>query len=214
MEKRVTIQERSIQVLNAVSSMYPHAHCELVHSNDLELLIAIALSAQTTDEAVNKTTQVLFSKYKSVEDYHEASIEDIQIIIRHLGLYQNKAKNLKAMIEMIRSQFDGHVPSTQEQLEQLPGVGRKTANVFLAVWHHVPRIAVDTHVDRVSKRLGLVKDSANVVEVEETLMKRYPKDTWIALHHQLLFFGRYHCTAKKPKCQTCPLLSICRKPQL
>lgn len=214
MEKRLTIQERSRLVKDTVSKLYPHAHCELVHHNELELLIAIALSAQTTDEAVNKVTSVLFQRYPSLQDYLDAPLEEIISIIKHLGLYQNKARHLKAMVQQIAFEFQGQVPSTQSDLERLPGVGRKTANVFLAVWHHVPRIAVDTHVERVSKRLGLVKDDATPLEVEETLMKRFPKDEWIDLHHQLLFFGRYFCTAKRPHCAECPLLSICRKPQI
>ncbi len=214
MEKRITIQERARLIQETVSTLYPHAHCELVHHNALELIIAIALSAQTTDEAVNKTTAVLFHKYPTLQHYLDAPLEEIMAVIKHLGLYQNKARNLKAMVERIATEFGGEVPSTQSDLESLPGVGRKTANVFLAVWHHIPRIAVDTHVERVSKRLGLVPEDANVVSVEETLMKRYPQSAWIDLHHQLLFFGRYFCTAKSPRCRECPLLTICRKPQL
>jgi endonuclease III len=212
MAQRLSISERALRVQKEIARLYPNAHCELIHSTDLELLIAIALSAQTTDESVNKTTAVLFRKYPTLEAYLAASEEELADTIRHLGLYRNKAKHLKAMTSMLKETYDGRVPATQAELESLPGVGRKTANVFLAVWHHIPRIAVDTHVERVSKRLGLVKEDATVVEVETTLMRRYPKEDWIALHHQLLFFGRYFCTSKRPNCQQCPLLEICLKP--
>lgn len=213
MEKRLTIKERAAMIRQVVQEMYPNAHCELVHHNELELLIAIALSAQTTDEAVNKATKGLFQRFPSLNDYIEASIEEIIEEIKHLGLYRNKAKNLKAMAEKIHTDYQGQVPNNQHDLEALPGVGRKTANVFLAVWHHIPRIAVDTHVERVSKRLGLVRETDSVIQVEETLMKRFAKSDWIDLHHQLLFFGRYFCKAKNPPCHECPLYSICRKPQ-
>ncbi|MCK7487201.1 MAG: endonuclease III [Bacillus subtilis] len=212
MAQRISIAQRCVRVQTEVARLYPDAHCELNFKSDLELLIAIALSAQTTDESVNKTTATLFPKYPTLNHYLAASEDELAEAIRHLGLYRNKAKHLKAMTTQLAEVFGGRVPATQAELESLPGVGRKTANVFLAVWHHIPRIAVDTHVERVSKRLGLVKEDASVTVVETTLMRRFPKTDWIALHHQLLFFGRYFCTAKRPNCLQCPLRDICLKP--
>lgn len=212
MAQRVTIRERSKRVYDAVSAMYPQAHCELIHRSDFELLCAIALSAQTTDEAVNRATPRLFAQFPTPDAMADALEEDIADCIRTIGLFRNKAKHLKAMSRMIVMEFGGIIPADQAKLELLPGVGRKTANVFLAVWHHVPRIAVDTHVERVAKRLGLCKEEDTVLQVEESLKRRYPSSEWIDLHHRLLFFGRYHCTAKTPKCAVCPLRDICKKP--
>lgn len=214
MAQRITQKERYARVHETVSAMFPQAHCELNHRNDFELLVAIALSAQTTDEAVNRATPQLFAAFPNVAALAEASQEAVESTIRTIGLYRNKAKHLIAMAKMIVTDFGGSIPADQAALETLPGVGHKTANVFLAVWHHVPRIAVDTHVERVAKRLGLAKDDATVLQVEESLKRGYPQKDWIDLHHRLLFFGRYHCTAKSPKCVACPLLDICKKPLL
>lgn len=214
MAQRISQKERVARVYETVSTMFPQAHCELNHQNDYELLAAIALSAQTTDEAVNRATPKLFAAFPTVAALAEASQDDVESAIRTIGLYRNKAKHLIAMAMMIVTEYGGSIPADQAALERLPGVGHKTANVFLAVWHHVPRIAVDTHVERVAKRLGLAKDDATVLQVEESLKRHYPQKDWIDLHHRLLFFGRYHCTAKTPKCMACPLLDICKKPLL
>jgi endonuclease-3 len=172
------------------------------------------LSAQTTDQAVNLVTKNLFSKFHSIADYANASLEELENIIKRIGLYRNKAKNLKAMALIIVNDHNSKVPNNQLDLEKLPGVGRKTANVFLAEYYHIPRIAVDTHVSRVSKRLGLAKEDDTPVKIEEKLKRKFHKSIWIDLHHKFIFFGRYFCTAKKPNCNKCPLVKICKKPQI
>jgi endonuclease-3 len=194
--------------------MFPNAKCELNHTNGFELLIAVMLSAQTTDKSVNILTDSLFEKYHTPEDYINVDIEELQNDLKRIGLYKNKAKNLQALSRLILEKFNGEVPKSQEKLESLPGVGRKTANVVLSVWYDVPRIAVDTHVDRVSKRLKLAYLKDNVRQVEEKLMRKIPKDKWSDTHHKMIFFGRYHCTARKPHCDGCSLKEICRYPNI
>lgn len=206
--------DRVDRILTTFNEMFPNAKCELNHTNGLELLIAVMLSAQTTDKSVNLLTDSLFKKYKKPEDYIEVPLSDLQNDLRRIGLYKNKAKNLKSMCEMLMNEFDGQVPSSQEKLESLPGVGRKTANVVLSVWFDVPRIAVDTHVDRVSKRLKLAYKNDSVRQVEDKLMRKIPKDKWSDTHHKMIFFGRYHCTARNPKCSECSLQDICRYPNI
>lgn len=202
------------EILSVLDEMYPNAECELNHTNSFELIVAVALSAQTTDKSVNKITKDLFKKYKSPQDFVDADILDIEEDLRRIGLYKNKAKNLKKMSELLIKNFDGKVPSSQLELESLPGVGRKTANVVLSVWFDVPRIAVDTHVERVSKRLKLAYNNDTVRQVEEKLMRKIPKDKWSDTHHKMIFFGRYHCTARNPKCDDCKLKDICRYPNI
>ncbi|MEK9198064.1 endonuclease III [Ureibacillus sp. 179-F W5.1 NHS] len=199
--------------LNVMDEMFPDAHCELVHDNPFELTIATLLSAQCTDVLVNKVTKTLFQKYKTAEDYLAVPLEELQNDIRSIGLYRNKAKNIQALCEKVITDFNGEIPQSREQLVTLPGVGRKTANVVLSVAFNIPALAVDTHVERVSKRLGLCRLKDTVLEVEETIMKKTPKENWSKTHHQLIFFGRYHCKAQNPQCHTCPLLDICREGQ-
>lgn len=201
-------------IYNEITKLYPHARCELNYRKDYELLIAIMLSAQTTDQAVNKVTETLFQKYHSIHDFAQADIKDLENDIRTIGLFRNKSKNIKSMAEIIVKDHDAKIPDSQDDLESLPGVGRKTANVFLAEYCHVPRIAVDTHVSRVSNRLGFSKDNATPNQIETNLMKLYDKSLWIDLHHKLIFFGRYFCKAKKPNCQECPIIKYCKKPNL
>ena len=201
-------------ILDTLEEMYPNAECELVHSNGFELLIAVMLSAQTTDKSVNLLTKDLFKKYKSPQDFLNVDLKELQNDLRRIGLYKNKAKNIQLLCDLIIHKFDGNVPSSQIELESLPGVGRKTANVVLSVWFNVPRIAVDTHVDRVSKRLKLAYNSDSVIKVEEKLMRKIPKDKWSDTHHKMIFFGRYHCTARNPKCENCTLQEICRYPHI
>ncbi|MGG6431480.1 endonuclease III [Anoxybacillus sp. D401a] len=197
--------------LDEIATMFPNAHCELVHRNPFELLIAVVLSAQCTDALVNKVTKQLFEKYKTPEDYVSVSLEELQQDIRSIGLYRNKAKNIQQLCRILIEQYDGNVPQSREELMKLPGVGRKTANVVVSVAFGVPAIAVDTHVERVSKRLGICRWKDSVLEVEETLMRKIPKEEWSATHHRLIFFGRYHCKAQSPKCDICPLLHLCRE---
>lgn len=202
-----------LHFLDEMDKMYPDAHCELVHDNPFELTIATLLSAQCTDVLVNKVTKDLFQKYKTPQDYLDVSIEELQNDIRSIGLYRNKAKNIQLLSAMLIDEFNWEVPATREELVKLPGVGRKTANVVLSVAFNVPAMAVDTHVERVTKRLGLCRWKDNVLEVEETIMKKTPIERWSRAHHQIIFFGRYHCKAQNPGCGTCPLLADCREGQ-
>ncbi|MDA3931458.1 MAG: endonuclease III [Tenericutes bacterium] len=207
-------KEESKFILKEITKMFPYATIELHFQQKHELLIAIMLSAQTTDKAVNKITKKLFSDFKNIEDYATAEFSVLESYIKTIGLYRNKAKNLKNLAIKILEKYDGEVPDTQKELEDLPGVGRKTANVFLAEYHEIPRIAVDTHVSRVSIRLGLAKIKDSPVQVEKKLMKIYDKDQWITLHHKFIHFGRYFCKARNPKCKECPLLKICKMPMI
>ncbi|MEH7075176.1 endonuclease III [Neobacillus drentensis] len=197
--------------LDQMGVMFPDAHCELNHSNPFELVIAVALSAQCTDVLVNKVTKTLFEKYKTPEDYLKVSLEELQNDIRSIGLYRNKAKNIQNLCRIVLDEYNGEIPSDRDELTKLPGVGRKTANVVVSVAFNIPAIAVDTHVERVSKRLGICRWKDTVLEVEKTLMRKVPKDEWSLTHHRLIFFGRYHCKAQNPQCPSCPLLELCRE---
>ncbi|WP_153122546.1 endonuclease III [Peribacillus tepidiphilus] len=197
--------------LDEMAKMFPDAHCELNHSNPFELVIAVALSAQCTDALVNKVTKNLFQKYKTPEDYLRVPLEELQEDIRSIGLYRNKAKNIQKLCAMLIEKYNGEVPSDRDELMKLPGVGRKTANVVVSVAFGVPAIAVDTHVERVSKRLGICKWKDSVLEVEKTLMQKVPKEEWSITHHRMIFFGRYHCKAQNPQCEVCPLQHLCRE---
>ncbi|MCM3133217.1 endonuclease III [Paenibacillus polysaccharolyticus] len=198
-------------ILETMEAMFPDAHCELNHSNAFELTVAVLLSAQCTDETVNKVTADLFQKYKSPADYLMVPLEELEQDIRRIGLYRNKAKHIQNMCRILIEQYGGDVPQEHDQLVTLPGVGRKTANVVVSNAFGVPAIAVDTHVERVSKRLGLAGWDDSVLEVEKKLMKRVPRDEWTITHHRFIFFGRYHCKAQTPQCHICPLLDICRE---
>lgn len=204
---------RMERILDEFDRMFPDAKCELEHSNELELLIAVMLSAQTTDASVNRLTKTLFQKYQNVEDYANVSLEQLESDLKTIGLYRNKAKNVKAMAEKLMSDFQGKVPCDHEALQTLPGVGRKTANVVVSEGFHVPAIAVDTHVERISKRLGIALKKDSVLTVEKKLMKSVPKERWIKTHHQMIFFGRYHCKSLNPQCQNCALIDICKEPK-
>ncbi|MEK4365287.1 endonuclease III [Paenibacillus sp. FSL M8-0212] len=198
-------------ILETMEAMFPDAHCELNHSNAFELTVAVLLSAQCTDETVNKVTADLFQKYRSPADYLAVPLEELEQDIRRIGLYRNKAKHIQNMCQILIEQYGGDVPQEHDQLVTLPGVGRKTANVVVSNAFGVPAIAVDTHVERVSKRLALAGWDDSVLEVEKKLMKRVPRDEWTLTHHRFIFFGRYHCKAQNPACHICPLLDICRE---
>ncbi|MCM3040066.1 endonuclease III [Paenibacillus motobuensis] len=198
-------------ILDSIAVMFPDAHCELNHSNPFELTIAVLLSAQCTDATVNKVTADLFQKYKTPEDYVSVPPEELEQDIRRIGLFRSKAKHIQSLCKILIEQYNSKVPSDYNELVQLPGVGRKTANVVISNAFGVPAIAVDTHVERVSKRLGLAGWNDSVLEVEKKLMKQVPKEEWTVTHHRLIFFGRYHCKAQNPACADCPLLDMCRE---
>jgi endonuclease-3 len=199
--------------LDTMGNMFPNAHCELNHSNPFELVIAVSLSAQCTDILVNKVTKDLFRKYKTPEDYLSVTEEELQHDIRSIGLFRNKAKNIRKLSQMLLEDYNGVVPYDRDELTKLPGVGRKTANVVVSVAFGVPAIAVDTHVERVSKRLAICRWKDSVLEVEKTLMKKIPESEWSVTHHRMIFFGRYHCKAQNPQCGECPLVDLCREGQ-
>src|SRR5690625_143217 len=197
--------------LDQMAEMFPDAHCELVHQNPFELLIAVLLSAQTTDVNVNKVTKDLFQKYKTPEDYLSVELTELEQDLRSIGLYRTKAKNIQKLCQTFIEEGDGIVPKTREELMMFAGVGRKTATVVMSVAFGEPAIAIDTPVDRVSKGLSFCRWKDNVLQVEETLLKKIPIEEWSVSHHRLLFFGRYHCKAMNPNCPECPLLAVCRE---
>ncbi len=196
------------EVLSRLEEMHPEAQCALDFGTRFQLLSAVMLSAQTTDVSVNKVTPVLFSKYPTPEAMAEADPLEVQEIIKTIGLYKNKSKNIVALAKMLVSEYGGEVPGSFDDLVRLPGVGRKTANVVLAEGFGEARIAVDTHVFRVSNRIGLT--CAGTPEgVEDMLMERLPEDQWIRAHHLLIFHGRKVCHARKPDCGSCKLAELC-----
>ena len=198
------------KILDYLDELYPNPKCELEYTKDYELLIAIVMSAQTTDKRVNMVNKVLFKKYQSVKELSEASLEDIEKIIKPIGTYKKKAVFIKEIATKLINDNIKVIPNDREYLSSFPGVGRKTINVFLSVIYNEPLVAVDTHVNRVSKRLKLAKDGDDVLEVEKKLMKKIPKDKGNKVHHQLVFFGRYKCKSISPLCTDCKLKDICK----
>lgn len=198
------------EMLMLLEDIIPNPVCELEYNKDYEFLIAIMLSAQTTDKRVNKVTKVLFNKYDSLDKLKDANLLDVENIVKELGNYHKKAKALIDIANILYNKYDGVVPKNRTLLEELPLVGRKTVSVFLSEYYNIPNIAVDTHVDRVSKRLGLSKDNDDVLKIEEKLKRKFKKDTWNDLHLRLVLFGRYYCTAKNPKCEGCKLKKYCK----
>lgn len=206
-----TIGLKMNKIFNYLDELFENPVCELEFNKDYELLIATVLSAQTTDKRVNKVTRVLFKKYPSIETLSKASIEDVESIIKEIGTYHKKAIFVKEIATRLLNDNVTVLPNDRKYLESLPGVGRKTTNVFLSVIYNEPAIAVDTHVARVSKRLGLAKEDDTVDVIEKKLMKKVPKERWGRTHHQLVLFGRYYCKAKNPECSNCKLKDICKK---
>lgn len=192
-----------------LDELFPNPKCELNYNNDYELLIAIVLSAQSTDKRVNSVTSIIFNKYNSLKALKEAHLEDLEGIIRPVGSFRKKASYIKNIATILDENYNGVVPCDRDELIKLPGVGRKTANVFLGEFYNMPAIAVDTHVERVSKRLSLASKSDNVLKVEKRLEKVFSKDVWARRHLQLVLFGRYYCKAIKPECRECKLKDIC-----
>lgn len=199
------------KLLEYLDYLFPDPKCELKYETDYQLLIAVVLSAQSTDKRVNSVTPIIFSKYKTLEELKNAPLEDLEEIIRPVGSFRKKAQYVKGIATRLVDEFDGNVPVDREVLESFPGVGRKTVNVFLAEFYHYPAIAVDTHVERVSKRLKLAFLKDSVLDVERKLMKKVPKERWAKFHLQMVLFGRYYCKAVKPLCKDCPLKEYCRE---
>ena len=198
------------EVLNALDELFPDAHCELEHRNHYEMAVAVVLSAQTTDASVNRVTPALFERYPDAASLAAGKLRDIEACIASLGLYRNKARSIQGMAQGIMERFNGEVPDHMEDLVTLPGVGRKCANVIMSECYGVPALAVDTHVSRVSRRLGLAKPEDSLLQVEQKLKRKIPKDRWIKSHHQMIFFGRYLCHARNPECDRCPFQGKCR----
>ncbi len=198
------------KICDYLDELYENPKCELNYNKDYELLIATVLSAQTTDKRVNMVTNVLFNKYPDLKYLKNADVQDIENIIRSIGSFRKKAIYVKEIAKILDEEYDGVVPNDRDLLIKMPGVGRKTANVVLSNIYDYPAIAVDTHVERVSKRLGLAYKNDDVLTVERKLMKKLPKDRWSKTHHQLVLFGRYNCRAIKPSCCDCKLINICK----
>ncbi len=198
------------KIWDYLDKLFPNPKCELNYEHDYELLIAVMLSAQTTDKRVNKVTSVLFKKYPGIKELSEAPIDDIENIIREIGTYKRKSMYVHEITKKLRDDGYDYVPNDRDYIEKLPGVGHKSANVFLANIYNEPAIAVDTHVARVSRRLGVACDQDNVKLIEKKLEKVIPKDKWSKTHHQLVLFGRYYCKAVSPLCEDCELNEICK----
>ena len=204
-----TMKTNTDRLLNYLDELFPTAKCELFYKRDYELVIAVMLSAQTTDKSVNAVTPVLFETFPSLDDLNKASLEDIEDIIKPIGLYKNKAKNLKGIVKDLIERFNCVVPSDKEQLMTLPGVGNKTAGVIRAEIFQIPDLPVDTHILRIAKRLKLAKKDDEPIDVERKLKKIIPEERWIKSHHQLIHFGRYFCTARSPQCKNCKISDMC-----
>ena len=189
---------------------YPNAHCELNYTKDYEFLIAVMLSAQTTDKSVNQATAILFNKYKTVEELANADLGDVEFIIRHLGMYQVKAKNVIKIAQILVKQYGGKVPNDPEALVAMPGVGNKTKNCVLGELYNVPLLAIDTHMQRVAKRLGIADEKDSVEKIEQKYMSIIPAERAVKTNHQIIWFGRYFCKALSPECANCKLKEFCK----
>lgn len=203
-------QERINEIISELSKLYPNATTALNHNNPFQLLIATILSAQCTDERVNKVTEKLFKKYKGPEDFAKADRAELENNIRECGLFKNKSKSIIETSKILLEKYNKQVPDSFDELIKLPGVGRKTANVILANAFGKPAFAVDTHVYRLAHRLGF-SDEKDIVKVEEDLKRKIPEDLWIKAHHWLIYHGRNICRARKPLCDNCLLSSLCPK---
>ena len=194
-----------------LDSLIPEPWCELNFKKDYELLIAIVLSAQTTDKRVNEVTEILFTKYPDLDSLKRASLEEIEKILRPLGSFRKKSLYVVRIAQLVDEKYEGRVPLEREILESFPGVGRKTVNVFLSEFYQIPEFAVDTHVERVSKRLKLVKIEDDVYAIEMKLKKKFKKKDWCNRHKQFVLFGRYYCKAMRPECEQCELKRVCNR---
>ncbi len=210
MSRKILTKDQAVEVLNRLGNEYPDAKCQLEHVNVWQLLVATVLSAQTTDVSVNQVTPDLFAAYPGPEELGNALPEDVEQYIKRIGMYHQKAKNIISLSAKIATDFGGEVPRSRADLESLPGVGRKTANVVLAEGFGEQQIAVDTHVFRVSNRIGLVKEK-DVEHTEQALIKKLPHDRLTESHHLLIFHGRRCCHARKPECERCCLNGLCQE---
>ncbi len=201
-------KKRVNKILKTLRKTYPDVKTALRHRSTLQLLVATILSAQCTDKRVNEVTTTLFEKLRTAQDFARVRLEDLEEMVRPTGFYRNKAKSIKACCNVLLEKHQGKVPKNMDDLIQLPGIGRKTANVVLGSAFGVPGIVVDTHVKRVSKRLGLT-EKTDPVKIEFDLMGLIPKKDWIAFSHEMVWHGRALCTARKPKCPACPLRELC-----
>ena len=206
----MTKQEKINLILDFVDSLFPNAKCELFYNEGYELAIAVMLSAQTTDKSVNKVTEVLFKKYPTLEALDNAPLSDIENIIKSIGLYKNKAKNITDIVHKLITDFDGVLPSDKDELQTLAGIGNKSAGVIRCEVFKIPDLPVDTHIIRITNRLGIAQKKDLPIDIERKLKKLIPEDRWIKTHHQLIHFGRYFCTAKNPHCADCKLKDICK----
>lgn len=207
----MTKEEKCIIIEKYLDEILPNPGCELTYNSDYGFLIAVMLSAQCTDKKVNLVTKPFFEKYQSLKEIDALSIKEIENNIKSLGLYKNKAKNLKGIAHELLTRFNGKVPQDKNELMSLPGVGNKTANVVRVELFKIPEFPVDTHVERLAKRFKLADKSDDVLTVENKLKKDFKKENWIKLHHQFIHFGRYYCKAISPKCDGCKLTGICTK---
>lgn len=198
------------RIFDYLDELFPNPKCELEYSSDFEFLIAVVLSAQTTDKKVNNVTKVLFSKY-DINSLKDASIDDLKNILKPLGMSDKKSLYIKNISRDLIEKYNGVIPNTIEELVKLDGVGRKTANLVLSTLYNKPYFAVDTHVSRVTKRLGLVPDSFNTLQIEKTMYKIVPKDRINRTHHQFVLFGRYYCKSINPMCENCKIKDICNR---
>ncbi len=204
------LRDRANAILRRLKRLYPDAHCALHHDNPLQLLVATILSAQCTDARVNLVTPALFARYPDARAFAEANPKELETAIQSTGFFRNKARNIIACCRQIVEQHGGHVPATMEELVALPGIGRKTANVILGNAFDTPGIPVDTHVGRLSRRMGLTEHD-DPVKVERDLMELVPRKDWTMFGHQMIFHGRQVCKAVKPGCERCTLAAVCPK---
>lgn len=207
----MTIKNKITELEAFMDEQYPNVGCELKYNKDYELVIAVMLSAQTTDVSVNKVTPILFNRYKDLKSLSQAMLEDVEDIIHSIGLYKNKAKNVIAIAKCLVEDFDGKVPSDKLTLQKMPGVGNKTAGVIRAEIFKIPDLPVDTHILRISKRLKLVNSDVDAYGTEMRLKSLIKEENWIKTHHQLIHFGRDICLARNPHCEMCKLAAFCTK---
>lgn len=196
---------------NYLDELIPNPRCELNYAKDYELLIAVMLSAQTTDKRVNQVTKVLFKEYETLNDLKNAPIQELEMILRPLGSFRKKALYVHNIAKMIVDDYQGKMPIDRKILETFPGIGRKTVSVVLSELYNYPEFAVDTHVERVSKRLHLAKEEDNILDIEKKLKRKFKKEEWGKRHKQMVLFGRYYCKAMKPECEECLIKEICKK---